>query len=148
MRLALTKRSGAALRLLLHLASLPAGTQRTSSDLAEASGVSQGNIPTLVAALSRAEILECSRGPGGGCTLAREPSQISIAEVLTAIEGSLEPEHCAIDDRRCGDREYLCGMHQTWSGVVRSLTDQLADLSLAEALHRDATNAQASQRPR
>lgn len=58
MRLALTKRSGDAIRILLHLASMPAGTRQTSAELAEASGVSQGNIPTLVAALSRAGLLD------------------------------------------------------------------------------------------
>lgn len=58
MRLALTKRSGDAIRILLHLASLPPDSRRTSTQLAEASGVSAGNIPTLVAALSRSSLLE------------------------------------------------------------------------------------------
>lgn len=145
MRLALTKRSGDAIRLLLHLASLPAGSRRTSADLAAASGVSSGNVATLVAALSRAGILDCTRGPGGGCALARDPAHITMADAVTAIEGSLEPERCAIDERPCREQDYPCGLHQTWSGVLQALTDQLAGLSLARALEIDVANEKAAR---
>lgn len=137
MRLVLTKRTGGAIRILLHMASLPPGSRRTSTKLADASGVSQGNIAILIAAMSRAGILDCTRGPGGGCSLARDPSEITIAEAVTAIEGSLEPERCAIDERRCVDREFPCGLHQTWSAVLRSVAEQLTDLTLAQALEND-----------
>lgn len=147
MRLALTKRTGDAIRMLLHLASLPAGDRRTSAELADASGVSHGNVPTLVAGLSRAGILDCVRGPGGGCALSRSPSEIDLAEVVMAIEGSLEPERCAIDERRCIDRDYPCGIHETWSGVVRSTTASLAGLSLATALERNEANQEGGPRP-
>lgn len=146
MRLALTKRSGDAIRILFHLAALPPGTRRTSIEIAEASGVSRGNIPTLVAALSRAGILDCTRGPGGGCALARPAAQIDMAEAVTAVEGSLEPEHCALDDIRCRDRPYPCGMHHTWATVVRTLTDELGGLSLEQALRNDEKNRQAAAR--
>ncbi|MEZ5203503.1 MAG: Rrf2 family transcriptional regulator [Acidimicrobiales bacterium] len=144
MRLALTKRSGDAIRILLHLASMPAGTRQTSAELAEASGVSQGNIPTLVAALSRAGLLDCARGPGGGCALARDPADIDMAEAVTAVEGTLEAERCALDEVRCGDRAYPCGLHQTWTAIVSNLSDQLAGLSLAQALDRDVANRKAA----
>lgn len=124
----------------MHLAALPANERRTSAQLAEASGVSHGNAPTLTAGLSRAGILDCTRGPGGGCTLSRDPSKITMAEVVMAIEGSLEPERCAIDEERCVDRDFPCGIHEMWSGVVRGATSGLAELSLAEALKRNQTN--------
>ena len=65
MRLALTKRTGDTIRMLMFLASIPDGERRTSAQLSEACGVSMGNVPTLVAALSRADLLDCARGPGG-----------------------------------------------------------------------------------
>lgn len=140
MRLGLTKRTGDAIRILMKLATLPPGDRRTSTQLAEAANVSPGNVPTLVASLSRAGILDCARGPGGGCSLNRHPSKITIAEAIMAIEGSLEPERCAIDERRCADRDFKCGLHETWSTVVRDLTTSLAGLSLAEALERNQVN--------
>ena len=140
MRLALTKRTGDAIRMLMYLASLPDGERRTSTRLADACGVSMGNVPTLVAALSRAELLDCARGPGGGCRLSRDPSTISIAEAVVAIEGSLEPEHCAVDERRCADRDFACGIHDTWSAVINDLRNSLSSLTLTEALIRHETN--------
>ncbi|MEO6988454.1 MAG: Rrf2 family transcriptional regulator, partial [Aquihabitans sp.] len=74
MRLALTKRTGDAIRMLMYLASLQDGERRTSTQLSVACGVSMGNVPTLVAALSRSDLLDCARGPGGGCRLSRDPS--------------------------------------------------------------------------
>ena len=145
MRLALTKRRGAAIRILLHLASLPPGSRRTAAEISDASNVSPGNVPTLVAALSRAGLLDCTRGPGGGCALTHDPAAISIASVLEAVEGSLVPEHCAIDHRPCSEREFPCGIHQTWSTGVNSLTAQLGDLSLADALARDEANRRAAE---
>ena len=140
MQLGLTKRTGDAIRILMHLAALPPGTRLTSSELSTAARVSAGITPTLVAALSRAGILDCARGPGGGCALGRDPAEITIAQSIIAIEGSLEPEHCAIDERRCVDRDFPCGLHETWSMTVRDLTASLNSLSLAEALRRDELN--------
>ena len=147
MRLGLTKRTGDAIRLLMHLTSLGSGERRTSAQLAEAADVSKGNVPTLVAALSGAGILDCTRGPRGGCSLSRSPGDITIAEVVMAIEGSLEPERCAIDERRCVDRDYPCGIHETWSGVVRATTASLAGLSLSTALDRNELNHSIATRP-
>ena len=98
MRLALTKRSGDATRMLVHLAGLPEGTRLTSSSLAKACGVA-------------------------------------------ALEGSLELDRCSIDDRRCVDRPYFCGMHRTWSAVHAGLMENLSNLTLAEAAERERVNA-------
>lgn len=144
MRLALTKRSGDAIRVLLHLAARPEGTRLPASVIAEESGVTQGNIATLTAALSRADILDCARGPGGGCALARSPDAITIGEAVRAIEGSLEPDHCAIDDRSCTEREFNCGIHQTWRGVIREMVERLDGLTVAQALADHHANGEAA----
>lgn len=141
MRLALTKRSGDATRMLVHLAGLPEGTRLTSSALAKACGVSAGNVPTLIANLARAHLLDCTPGRGGGCQLARPADQITVAEVVAALEGSLELDRCSIDDRRCVDRPYFCGMHRTWSAVHAGLMENLSELTLAEAAERERVNA-------
>ena len=146
MRLALTKRTGDAIRMLMFLASLPEGERRTSTQLAEACGVSMGNVPTLVAALSRADLLDCARGPGGGCRLSRSPEDITIAEAVVAIEGSLDPEHCAVDERRCAEQDFACGIHETWSTVIHDLRESLTNLTLRAALVRHEANRARAER--
>jgi Rrf2 family protein len=148
MRLTLTKRSGDAIRMLLHLASLPPGTRRTSAELAAACGVSAGNTPTLIANMARAGLLDCTPGRGGGCQLARPAEEITVAEVVAALEGSLELDHCSIDERKCTDREYFCGMHRTWGDAHAALIARLSALTLAEAAGRERTNAANARRRR
>lgn len=145
MRLALTKRTGDAIRMLMYLATVPEGQRRTSTQLSEACAVSMGNVPTLVAALSRADLLDCARGPGGGCRLSRDPSAITMAEAVVAIEGSLDPDHCAVDERRCAERDFACGIHETWSTVIRDLRSSLSNLTLTEALARHEANRTAAE---
>lgn len=140
MRLTLTKRSGEAIRMLVHLAGLPEGTKRTSAQLAEACGVTAGNVPTLIANMARADLLECTPGRGGGCRLARPADQITVAEVVAALEGSLELDRCSIDERRCSDREFHCGMHRTWREAHAALITSLSSLTLAEAARREQVN--------
>lgn len=141
MRLALTKRSGDATRMLVHLAGLPEGTRLTSAKLAKACGVSAGNVPTLIANLARADLLECTPGRGGGCRLARPATEITVAEVVAALEGSLQLDRCSIDERLCTERPYFCGMHRTWSAAHADLITNLSQLTLAEAAAREQVNA-------
>ncbi len=124
----------------MYLAGLPEGERRTSAQLAEACQVSAGNVPTLVSYLSRADLLACVPGPGGGCALSRDPSAITIADAIVAIEGSLEPEHCAVDDRHCREREFPCGLHETFVVLIRNLNHSLGSLTLAEARRRHDVN--------
>lgn len=140
MRLTLTKRTGDAIRVLVHLAALPPGTRLTSAVLAEACGVSHGNMPTLMATLARAGLLDCVPGRGGGCRLSSLPAEVTIAEVVEALEGSLELDRCSIDDRRCADREFHCGMHRTWRDTHAALIAHLSGLTIAEAARREAAN--------
>ncbi|MEO6989265.1 MAG: hypothetical protein ABI239_11525, partial [Aquihabitans sp.] len=65
---------------------------------------------------------------------------ITIAEAVVAIEGSLEPEHCAVDERRCAERDFPCGIHDTWRAVILGLNEGLSSLTLAEALIRHESN--------
>ena len=83
MRLALTKRSGDAIRMLLHLAAQPPGARLTSAQLATAAEVSAGNVPTLVATMARGGLLDCTPGRNGGCRLARPAEEITIADGST-----------------------------------------------------------------
>jgi Rrf2 family protein len=147
MRLALTKRSGDAIRMLLHLAAQPPGARLTSAQLAAAAGVSAGNVPTLVATMARGGLLDCTPGRNGGCRLARPAEEITIAEVVAALEGSLELDRCSIDERRCVDREYFCGMHRTWGDAHAALIARLSALTLAEASARERANAARGRRP-
>ncbi len=94
-------------------------------------------MPTIVNVLSRAGILSCNPGRKGGCTLAREPAQITILDVVEALEGSFDAPNCLLDSRRCHDHDPECAVHVAWSEGRSAALAALADTSLADAVERE-----------
>jgi Rrf2 family transcriptional regulator, iron-sulfur cluster assembly transcription factor len=136
-RLFLTKRGEYGIRALLHLAAIPSGERRTASELAEACEIPAGNVPTIVNILARSGLLACSPGRGGGCSLARDPADISMLEIIEALEGQLEVPHCLLDSRRCHDRDPECAVHAAWSLGRDAAIGALSETSLADTLTRE-----------
>jgi len=137
MRLTLTKRAEYGVRMLTELALAPPGTKVTATELARTCEVPAGNVPTVVAILSRAGILMCSPGRGGGCTLSRDPSEISMIEVIQALEGPLDEDYCLLDSRRCHDKDPECALHATWKAAKATALGALADMSLGDVAARE-----------
>lgn len=137
MRLTLTKRGEYGFRMLLYLAGQEPGHRKTAAELAEACDISPGNVPTIVNALSRAGILNCSPGRRGGCQLARAPEAITTLEIIEALEGSLEIAHCFLDATRCHDRDPFCALHDAWSEGRAAAIAALARTTLADAAARE-----------
>lgn len=131
MRLSLTKRGEYAVRMALHLASLPHG-RVTAGELGGACRIPMGNVPTIVNLLSRAGVLDCSPGRGGGCMLSRPAEDISVLEVIEAVEGPLGVT-CVLDARRCGVAGQTCALHETWASGREAVLAGLGNLSLAAA---------------
>jgi len=132
MKLSLTKRSDYGLRIVQYLAAQRPGYKGTSAEFAEGCDIPSGNVPTIVSHLSRAEILQCTPGPRGGCVLARPPEEISILEVIEVLEGPLASPRCLLESRLCADGQH-CAVHQAWAEARTSLADALAALSVADA---------------
>ena len=85
-------------------------------------------------ALSKAGLVESFRGAGGGCRIAREPSEITVAQIADAIEGQIFPmfclepsDHTCFQDSQCGCR----GSGPMWPGRCRRCSTEttVADLS-------------------
>lgn len=77
-----------ALRALVLLAARPAGERVTAGDLADRLGLPRRFVEQQFTALSHAGIVECRRGPGGGCALARPARAVSVLDVVRVIDGA------------------------------------------------------------
>jgi Rrf2 family cysteine metabolism transcriptional repressor len=103
--------------------------------------VSLKAIADVVALLKRADLVESKRGAHGGYQLARSSEQIAMDEVVLALEGSLAPMECFVDDRS-DDGRVLCSHHDDsgrgcatkllWTRVQVGVLKTLADTTLAE----------------
>lgn len=137
MRLSLTRRSEYGVRMMLELAQQPPGARMTATALGKACDVPGGNVPTVISMLSRARLLLCNPGRGGGCSLAKDPEDTTLLEVIEALEGSLTVDHCLLDSRRCHDVDPECALHASWSVGRDAALDALASTSLSQAAERE-----------
>ena len=97
----------------------------------------------IVALLKRAELVSSTRGAHGGYVLARPSEEIRMDEVVLALEGSLAPMECFVDDR-AEDGRVLCSHHDDsgrgcatkllWTRVQVGVTNTLAQTTLAELI--------------
>ncbi|MFW6055874.1 MAG: RrF2 family transcriptional regulator, partial [Chloroflexota bacterium] len=85
----LSTRSRYGLRALLDIAVHEAGTPVRLREIARRQGVSLSYLEHIVRPLIAGEILRSTRGIHGGVSLARRPSDISVREAVTALEGGL-----------------------------------------------------------
>ena len=129
------------MRMLAHLASLGPDVRVTSAELGTECDVPSGNVPTIISRLSRAGILACTPGRQGGCSLARDPAEISTLEVIEALEGPLAASVCLLDGRDCADNEPLCVMHPSWVATRQAMIDSFATTSLADVVAGDGMGA-------
>ncbi len=101
----LTRQSDYAVRAVLHLSALPYGEVFQTKDIAANEEIPGKYLPSIIRTLARAGIIRTLRGNQGGVMLSRPPEEISLREVIEAIEGPImlvqcqrEPGRCALQD--------------------------------------------------
>src|SRR5690242_19221811 len=101
----LTNKGKYGLKALIHLARLPAGARVQSSDIAEANTMPKKFLDTILAELRNSGYIRAQKGPGGGYSLARPASEISVGAVIRSLDGPLVPIDCAggPDNQPCDD---------------------------------------------
>jgi len=139
-------------RLLVELGRQPSGQPVSLKAIADAENLPLAYLERIVALLKRAELVQSTRGAHGGYHLARPADTIAMDEVVLALEGSVAPMECFVDDREDADGRVLCSHHDDegrgcatkllWTRVQAGVLKTLADTTLAELVdfrHRDMT---------
>ena len=88
----------------------------------------------LLAKLSKAGLIKSIRGAQGGYVLSKDASEISVGEILRALEGDLSPVNCAElskDDRSCSGSQY-CVTKLVWQRINDSIEDTVNSMWLSE----------------
>lgn len=146
MKVVSTQRSQYAVRALLHLAR--AGSRVKAADIAGETDIPQGTLNHVLQELQRARLVQGRPSRTGGFTLARPPEEISMLEVVEAVEGPLQTSECVLAGRPCHMVD-VCAAHQTWESAYVALKGELACATIADLAGddgRDATPAAAGGR--
>jgi Rrf2 family protein len=133
----ITRKSDYATRVLLHLAALPPGSWTTARQIAEQQSIPSQLVGQIVSQLAKADLVLSRRGRGGGIRMARQPAEISLLDVVEAVQGPLELNVCSNEPARCA-RSSECPMHYAWRGAQGSLVTALRGETLDKLVSRDA----------
>jgi FeS assembly SUF system regulator len=130
--LRVSKLSDYATVVLGHLAAAP-GRVRPAADLAEAARLELPTVSKVLKLLGTAGLVESYRGVSGGYRLARPPAQISVAQIVEAIDGPIGMTECAVHAGQCS-HEVHCGVRGPWQRISEVVVRSLREMSLAEMI--------------
>jgi len=99
--------------------------------LAEETGVPLPTAQKLMGRLAIAGLLKSTRGMGGGFRLARDPAQISLADIVEAVEGPIAMTSCVEEGRHDCGLETACKVRPHWGAVNTAVKGALGGVSLA-----------------
>lgn len=120
-----------ALRAIVVLASEP-GAPWTAQDISSKSLVPHDYLMKVLQALSRSGLVTAQRGRGGGFVLTRQPDDISVLEVITAVDPLRRIKHCPLGIRSHGVA--LCPLHRKLDDAIRSVEEAFASTTIGELL--------------
>ena len=108
------------------------GEVYTTARLAERSAVPEPTAAKVLKLLARSALLESQRGSNGGYGLARPAAEITVADIIVAVDGPIALTACVEGSSdHCGV-EQLCSMRGNWNRVNRAIRDALEDVTLAD----------------
>jgi Rrf2 family transcriptional regulator, iron-sulfur cluster assembly transcription factor len=129
--LQLTKSGEYAVRAMVHLSSLPHGTIVSVADISRDWDVPVTFLRKLVTKLGRARMVTSFRGNGGGIALARPAQEITLLDIIEAIEGAMALNICLLSPDAC-HRSPWCAVHVVWCEAQTKLREVLSSRSLAD----------------
>lgn len=103
----------------------------STADMAEAVGIAAPTVSKLLKLLTRGGLLVSQRGARGGYVLARPPRDISLAQVIDAVEGPLGITECGVEAGLCSHEEG-CQVRRNWQRVNRVIRDALEGINLGD----------------
>lgn len=112
-----------------------AGDGVTSAQaLAERVRLELPTVSKLLKQLAQAGLVASTRGINGGYRLTRPPERITIADIVTAMEGPIGMTECSAHAGLC-DHEPHCGVRVNWQRINHAIANALANVTLADMLH-------------
>ena len=103
--------------------------------IAQRQKISENYLEQLISTLRKAGYVKSIRGAQGGYTLSKEPSEISVGDVLRVMEGPIALVDCLLEhsnDHDCCERSEICVTRDVWAKVCKSIVQVVDSISLAD----------------
>ncbi len=116
------------------------GQTATVSEIAVGEAIPESFLRKLLKPLIRDHIVKSERGYSGGITLARDPENISVLDVIEAVDGKVSLNECVLDPSECGFIQ-TCVLYDVWTETTEVLKHQLQGYSLADVRRNNVKKA-------
>jgi Rrf2 family protein len=134
-----------ALRAVVHLAE-QAPAARTTDQIAEATLVPKAYLSKVLQGLRRGGVVQSKRGLGGGMVLVKTPAELTILEVVNAVEPIGRIKECPLGLAAHGIR--LCPLHKRMDDALALVEDAFRKTTLAEVLEEPTDSPPLREKPR
>jgi len=108
------------------------------AEISDRQAISLSYLEQLFAKLRKNELVVSTRGPGGGYRVARELSQIAVADIISAVDESVDATHCGGKEncRSDGTHRGRCLTHDLWAELSQQIEGFLSGISLQDLITR------------
>jgi len=137
MSMQITNQADYALRAMLFIARLGPGEHAVSSVIADTMHMSRMFLSRINAHLNNAGLIRTRRGAQGGILLARDPSEITVYDVISAIDGPINMIRCT-KDPGCCSLKTNCPLRIFWNETENLLIQKLKSTTLADLVEKES----------
>jgi Rrf2 family protein len=127
----ITRQAEYAVRTVYYLAKQEPSVSIPTARIAKEQDIPTPFLAKIVLQLSGVGILHTSRGARGGVRLARPPAEISLLEIVEAVDGPIEINDCVLDESCC-QRTPTCPVRHAWSEARAELVKHLSRANFGE----------------
>ena len=123
-----------ALRVMVHFAQRGNESYIPLKEIAEAEGISQKYLETIMTALSKAGFVDAVHGKGGGYRLNRSPDEYTVGSILKLTEGSLSAVSCTSQGAAACSRTECCQAKPMWDKLDKMIDEFFEGITIGDLL--------------
>lgn len=127
----ITKQADYALRAVRYLSRLSEGAKASTSAIAAGENIPPSFLAKIISQLTIAGILQTARGARGGVCLSRPSKDISMLEVVEAIDGPIIINECTVNPKICRFSK-SCDLHKVWCDTRKDLIHKLGQMKFSQ----------------
>ena len=127
----ITRQADYAIRAVMYISKLSPNERAATSQIAQEQHIPPSFLAKIISQLSIAGLLQTSRGARGGVTLAKSPEEITLLDVVEAIDGPILLNDCVGEHSTCSFGS-SCAMKPVWCDAQHELVNRLGTTNFAE----------------
>ncbi len=121
----ISRRTDYGVRVIIDLATIPQNGRTSTQEIADRQRIPGPFLAKIISQLSLSGLVATYRGSGGGVSLARPASEITLLHVIEALDGPIRLNRCTIEPGAC-PRDGRCPVHHVWAKAQSDLTTLLS----------------------